>query len=33
VNGKEEISFADLALAFERTLACDYVDFAQLCER
>ena len=33
VDGKEEISFADLAFAFERTLACDYVDFAELSER
>jgi hypothetical protein len=33
VDGKEEISFADFALTFERTLACDYVDFAKLGER
>jgi hypothetical protein len=33
VDGKKKISFADLALTFERTLACDYVDFAKLCER
>jgi hypothetical protein len=33
VDGKKKISFADLALTFERTLACDYVDFAKLGER
>jgi hypothetical protein len=33
VDGKEEISFADLAFFFERTLTGDYVDFAELSER
>jgi hypothetical protein len=33
VNGEKKVTLADLALAFERTLTGDYVDFAKLGER